>query len=223
LIAGATPPPLPVGRVVARHAAVQGAWRVHDRTLLPSLADTSLLFINGDYTELAPIEKPVLTLIPPAMFGPPEKVWANKVETTIPGVVLTEHGKGRIVYVPWDVGGLYHRHSSPGHAGLMSDLVDNLLAAGRQLKSDAHPLVEITLMRQPARGRTLVHLVNLSGHSDTAYFAPIEMRDITIRLAEGVRRARAVAANRVLDVTRDGRYSRFTLPVLQAYEVIVLE
>lgn len=61
------------------------------------------------------------------MFGPPEKVWTDKVETVIPGVVLAEYGKGRMAYVPWDVGGLYYRHGSPGHAGLMSDLIDHLL------------------------------------------------------------------------------------------------
>jgi hypothetical protein len=196
---------------------------VQDRTLLPSLADTNLLFLDGEFTELAAIEKPALTLIPPAMFGHPEKVWADKVETTIPGLVVTDHGKGRIAYVPWDVGGLYYRHSSPGHAGLMVDLVDHLLPNGRQLKSDAHPLVEITLMRQPARNRTLVHVVNLSGHSDTAYFAPIEMREITLQVSDQVSRARAVALDQDLPVTRDGRYWRFTLPILKAYDVIVLE
>jgi hypothetical protein len=223
LIAGSTPPNLPVGRVVGKRAATQGAWRIHDRALLPSLANTNLLFIDGEFTELAPLETPLLTLIPPAMFGPPEKVWADKVETTIPGLALADHEKGKIAYVPWDVGGLYYRHSSPGHAGLMADLVDHLLSGGRQLRSDAHPLVEITLMRQPARNRTLVHLVNLSGHSDTAYFTPIEMRDITVHVAQEIQRARAVALDRPLDVTRDGRYWRFTLPSLKAYELIVLE
>ncbi len=59
--------------------------------------------------------------------------------------------------------------------GLMADVIDQLLSSGRQLRTTAHPLVEITLMKQPARNRTLVHFVNLSGHSDTAYFAPIEI------------------------------------------------
>jgi hypothetical protein len=78
-------------------------------------------------------------------------------------------------------------------------------------------------MRQPARNRTLVHLVNMSGHSDTAYFPPVDMRDITIRVAQPVRRARAVALDRELTVTRDGAYSVFTVPALKAYDVIVLE
>ena len=38
--------------------------------------------------------------------------------------------------------------------------------------SNAHPLVEITVMEHARHDRTLVHLADLSGHSDTAYFRP---------------------------------------------------
>ena len=193
LVAGTAPPAtLPIGRVV-RTSKTQGYWRIHDRTRLPSLAATDLLFVDGDYVELAPVDPPVLTLIPTAMFGPPEKVWSDKTETTVPGLVVAPHGKGRAAYIPWDVGGLYYRHSSPAHAALMTDVIDQLLPAGRQLRTSAHPLVELTLMTQPARGRTLVHLVNGSGHHDTAYFAPIAMRDIRVELPGVVSRVRAVA------------------------------
>jgi hypothetical protein len=40
----------------------------------------------------------------------------------------------------WDIGGLYCRHSSEAHSRLLSDLIDAMLPAGRQLRSDAHPL-----------------------------------------------------------------------------------
>jgi hypothetical protein len=210
---------LPIGRVVGT-AKTQGYWRIHDRTRLPSLAATDLLFVDGDYVELAPIAAPLLTLIPTAMFGPPEKVWSDKTETTIPGLVIAPHGSGRAAYVPWDIGGLYYRHSSPAHAALLTDVIDQLLPAGRQLRTSAHPLVELTLMAQPARGRTLLHLVNGSGHHDTAYFAPIAMRDIRIELPGLVRRVRAVALGRELPVTTRDGWSRVTLTGLDAYEVL---
>jgi hypothetical protein len=223
LVAGATPPALPVGKVVGARPPTRGSWRVHDHALLPSLRDTRLIFLDGEYVELAPLDKPLLTLVPPAMFGPPEKVWVDKVETDVPGLVIADHGRGRMAYVPWDVGALYYRHSSPGHSGLMADLVDHLLPEGRQLKTNAHPLVEITVMAQPAHGRTLVHFVNLTGHSDTAYFAPVEVRDVAVELAGQFRRATAARLARALPVTPAGRYRRFTLPSLGAYEVVVLQ
>ena len=78
-------------------------------------------------------------------------------------------------------------------------------------------------MDQPARRRTLVHLVNGSGHHDTAYFPPIEMRDIRIELPRTVSRAHAVALGRNLPVSTSAGASSFTLPTLNAYEVVVLE
>jgi hypothetical protein len=154
------------------------------------------------------------------MFGPPEKVWSDKVETTVPGLVVADHGTGRVAYVPWDVGGLYYRHSAPAHAALMTDLVDRLLPHGRQLRTSAHPLVEITLMTQPAHGRTLVHLVNGTGHHDTAYFAPVPMRDLRMELPGAITRVRAVGLGVDLPVTKVGGYAVVTLPSLDAYEVL---
>jgi Hypothetical glycosyl hydrolase 6 len=222
LVAGTTPPPVPVGTVVGRKST-QGYWRIHDRTGLSSLEHTDLIFLDGEYLEIAPLARPILTLIPTAMFGPPEKVWSDKVETTVPGLVFANHGKGQAAYIPWDIGSLYYRHSSEPHRGLIADLIDRLLPAGRQLTTNAHPLVEMTVMDQPDRGRTLIHLVNGTGHHDTAYFPPLEIRDIRIDLARDIRSARAVALDQKLLVTVNGRVRSFTVPRLQGYEVIVVE
>jgi hypothetical protein len=223
LLAGTSPPSLPIGKVVGVRPRTQGYWRIQDRAAFPSLNDTDLIFLDGPFVELAPLDRPLLTLIPPAMFGPPEKVWSDKVETTIPGIVITDIDKGRLAYVPWDVGGLYYRNSSPAHAGLIADLIDRLLPSGRQLKTNAHPLIEITVMDQPARKRTLVHFVNGTGHSDTAYFPPVELRDIQVEFARPLRSATATALKRTLPVSSAGAYSRFTLPSLKEYEVVVVE
>ena len=51
-------------------------------------------------------------------------------------------------------------------------------------------------MEQPSRRRSLIHLVNGTGHHDTAYFPPLEIRDIRIDLPRDVRRVRAVALDR---------------------------
>ena len=164
--------------------------------------------------ELAPLEPPLLTLIPTAMFGPPEKVWSDKVETTVPGLVFTDHGKGRA--------GLHSRGTSAASTTVTAQRrtrpasrmsIDQLLPAGRQLKTDAHPLVELTVMDQPTRSRTLVHLVNGTGHHDTAYFPPLEMRDIRIELARDVRRARMPSPSiAICRSTSNGQLRSFTVP-----------
>ena len=60
LVAGTAPPSVPVGRVVGLRPATQGYWRVHDHALLPSLTNTELVFIDGPYLELAPLDRPGL-------------------------------------------------------------------------------------------------------------------------------------------------------------------
>jgi len=81
----------------------------------------------------------------------------------------------------------------------------------------------MTLMEQPSRGRSLIHLVNGTGHHDTSYFPPLEIRDIRIDLPRDVRRVRAVALDRELPIERNGRRRSFTVPLLHAYEVIIVE
>ncbi|MCW5977591.1 MAG: hypothetical protein KIT09_05920 [Bryobacteraceae bacterium] len=216
-------PPFGAPAPVKRWENVSGYFRVRDRSLFPSLKETDVVFLYGDYAEPPPQPKPALTLIPPAMFGPPEKVWADKVETDKPGLLIQDLGKGKIAYLPWDAAGLYYRYSSHAHSALLSDLIDHLLPSGRQLTTNAHPLVEITVMRQPKRNRTLVHFVNLSGHSQTAYFDPVPMRGIEVELAADFRRARLARDGRALPVKREGRAGTFTLLELGGYEVVELE
>jgi hypothetical protein len=224
LIAGTSEPGSPWGKSVRRWTdTVSSYFRVQDHTMFPSLKDTQLLFLSGDYLEMEPVEKPLLTLIPPSRFGPAEKTWGDKVETTKPGLLLTDYGQGKAAYVPWNVGALYYRNSSPGHAGLVTDLIDYLLPNGRQLKTNAHPLVETVLMNQPKRSRTIVHLINLTGHSDTGYFPPVEMRGITVEVEGKFQRARSAKSNASLPVSVDGKYTKVTLPQLEAYDAVVFE
>jgi hypothetical protein len=222
LAAGTALPGIDVGKLARRWTATRSAYfRVRDRAMFPSLADTNLIFVDGEFLEFEPHAKPLLTFIPPSMYGPPEKVHVDWRDTDKPGVIVKHHGKGRIAYVPWDVGALYYRLSSPGHAGLVADLVDHLLGA-RQLTTNAHPLVEITVMRQPARGRTLVHFVNVSGHSSTGYFDPLPMREIEVRIRGEFREARSAELGRALTVAAEGDYRRFVLPSLADYDVVAL-
>lgn len=222
LVAGLTPP-FGIDGPVKRWEGVRGYFRIRDHALFPSLRQTNLLFLYGDYLEFAPEARPLLTLIPPSMFGPPEKVFTDKVETDKPGLILGEIGQGRLAYLPWDVGALYYRYSSHHHAGLVADLIDHLVDGQRQLRTSAHPLIEITVMRQPRRNRTLVHFVNLTGHSQTGWFDPVPVRDVRVRLAGSFEAARWVRGARELPLRHESGAGEFTLPEVSGYEVVVLE
>ncbi len=223
LIAGARTPALEgLPKPVRRWTDTRSAYfRIRDHALFPSLKETDVVFVDGEYLETEGASP--LTLIPPARFGPPEKVWTDKVETGKPGLLMADSGAGRIAWVPWHVGALYYRHSSPPHAALIGDIIDRLLPAGRQFTTNAHPLVEITVMRQRAHARTLVHFVNLSGHSQTAWFEPVEMRGIQAEVSGKFKNASVAGTGERLNLsTRQGK-TTFTLPKLNAYEAVILQ
>ncbi|HEV2274656.1 MAG TPA: hypothetical protein VGR96_10845 [Acidobacteriaceae bacterium] len=221
IVASATEPSFEIAPSVRLWKDPDGAYfRIRKKAMFPSLKETDVVFMYGDYLQVSAEGESPLTFIPPSMYGPPEFVHVDWKDTPDPGLVLKSIGIGKVAWFPWDIGGLYYRHSSQAHSGLMSDLIDNLLPSGRQLKTNAHPLVEITFMRQ--NGRRLVQLINLSGHSDTAYFDPVRMTGIQVMVKGRFQSARAVRSGQNLAVREENGYSGFTLPGLEEYELIDL-
>lgn len=219
IVASSAAPPFEMGKVVKLWKDPDGAYfRIRDKSLFPSLKNTDVTFLYGDYLEVQATGP--LTFIPPSMYGPPELVHVDWKDTDAPGLILKPVGKGTVAWFPWNLGALYYLHSSEAHAGLMRDLIDHLLPHGRQLKTNAHPLVEITLMNQG--DRNFVHLVNISGHSQTAYFSAVPMSNIAVQVKGAFRSARAIRAGKDLPVTRAGDYAAFTVPSLLDYELVEL-
>jgi hypothetical protein len=212
-------PDFAIAPVVRSFNDLKGYLRVRDHAAFPSLKDTDLLMLNGPFTEIEGPGIPSLTLVPPSMIGPPEFVHVDMKDTNTPGLVFAQIGKGSAAWIPWDIGSLYYRESLPAHAGLFRDVLDRL-NPNRQLRTNAHPLVEMTLMKQD--GRTLLHLINLSGHSQTGYYPPVPMRDIRVQIAGEFRTARATRGGADLAVQFDGSYSALSLPTLSDYELVVL-
>jgi hypothetical protein len=221
LVANARPPDFEGPRVVKRWDDLQGHLRVRDRGRLPSLRSTNVLMIDGPFAELEPVAKPALTMVPPSMYGPPEFVHIDATDTDVPGLVTMERGKGRMAWIPWDAGALYYRHSLTGHRLLLRDVVRELLGDRTQVVTNAHPLVEVTWMKQGTR--RLLHMINVSGHSSTAYFEPVEMRNLRFSVLGTYSGARALRSAEAPSVTRRNGRSEFVVSQLKDYEVVILE
>lgn len=220
LIASANPPEFAVAPVVKTIPDVRGYVRVRDHAAFPSLKDTDLLMLNGAFTEVRDTNKALLTLVPPSMFGPPEFIHIDMKDTDTTALVFKPMGKGMVAWIPWNLGGMYYRHSLNAHAGMFSDVLSKLNLP-RQIKTNAHPLVELSLMKQD--GRTLLHLINLSGHSQTGYFAPVSMRDLQFQLAGNFQSAKTVRNPGALSLRRNNGSVEFTVAQLHDYELVVLE
>jgi hypothetical protein len=212
----------PVVKLWKRTETLAAYWRVRDRELLPSLKDTSLLLFYSDYLELEPRGEPALTLIPPSIVSPMELTGTDMMDSDKPGIHLSDYGEGKLAYIPWDLGDIYYRSSPEYHLGIVGDLVDHLMPAGRQLVTNAHPMVEMTLQQQKKHGRTNLHFINLTGYSQSAVHPAIPMSNIQVDVAGDFKTARMVSTGRNLPLRKQGRYVSFTLPNLDAYEVVAL-
>jgi Hypothetical glycosyl hydrolase 6 len=221
IVASATAPEFEVASPVKLWESPDGAYfRIRNKAMFPSLKETDVVFMYGNYLQVQTEGGSPITFIPPSMYGPPEFVHIDWKDTDDPGLVIKDMGKGKVAWLPWDIGGLYYRQSSEAHSRLLSDLVDTMLPEGRQLKSNAHPLVEITFMRQ--NGRHLMHFINLSGHFDTAYFNPVPMKNIEVRVKGNFHSARALRSGQTIAIASHAGYAEFTLPSLEEYELLDL-
>lgn len=225
LASGATRPDLqlpPVVKLWNRKETLAAYWRVQDHALLPSLRDADLMFFYSEYLELEPRGLSALTLVPPTKVNPMEMVGEGLKDTNKPGLHLADYGEGKLAYIPWDLGDLHYRTSAAHHTALFNDIVDHLLPEGRQLHTNAHPMVQLTLQQQAEENRTLVHFVNLSGAAQVAYHRAIPMTGIEVDVRGTFSSAQMASTRRDLPIRRSGDYTTFTLPQLDTYDVVIL-
>ena len=155
-------------------------FKLDDKTGFDRFVDTDLIFIDGPYVyaQYAEGSQRRLKLIPPHNFGPPERCYYELV-TDQPGLVVHPFGRGRGIYIPWEPGTLFHRQGYTNTIDFAADVLAGqagLAPAGGNLS----PMVEVTWLEQAETGKRLLHLVNLSGHFGTSFYAPLPMRNLVV-------------------------------------------
>jgi len=193
---------------------------------LPVPGDMRLLMLDKTYYVATP--KPgaetLLTLLPPQRFGPPELCFPD-FESEMPGAITGKHGKGKAIYVPWHADVLYYRDSLPHTRTFLTNLVVRNIAPA-PARIEGRGSLELTVQRQPATGKTLVHVINYGGQRNNLY----EDAPAVHGLRLGVRNVSGSAAALVAGTTlppesskpdADG-YLWYALPPVEAFEAISL-
>jgi len=148
----------------------------------PRLSETDLIYMDGPYiyAKYGAKSEEHFRLIPPHNFGPPERCY-YEVVVDRPAYTVTEHGKGRAIYVPWLPGELFHRQGHVNTANFMADLIQQV-AGVEPVGGNAPEQVEVTVLENKA-GFRLVHLVNTSGHFGTSFYEPVTMHDLEVTVS----------------------------------------
>lgn len=208
-------------RLKDRRDMVGSYLLIQDKNLFKSFADVDLMALNGELI-CVQIEDPDATVYagfpttPLVKNNTPEfAYWEGTGEEK--GLVITRYGKGRVVYLPWSIGKLYHLQGVPEYSLAVADLID-FLNGDREVRTNAPASVEASL----ARGEKglLLHLLNATGLQSKPQTEVIPLYDITLSVKTEQNRARSLVADKELECERDGQRLTFSLPKLNVYEVI---
>jgi hypothetical protein len=205
--------PAPVGD---RHPVLRG----FDETDILAFGG-SLSPLRVDSTALVP-----LTLVPAFPTYPPETSWMRVPRTDVPGLILSEHGAARVAFMPADIDRRYAREHLPDHATLIANLVRWTAGQSMPLDVEGTGLVDCHLYEQ--RGRTILHLVNLT--SEATWRAPVDelirVGPFKVSVRHAPQAARPVARLLVAGIDRpvsiQGGRAVFTIESIVDHEVAVI-
>jgi len=146
--------------------------------------------------------------------------------TDIPGLVLSQHGRARVAYLPADLDRQYARQLLPDHAALLANIVRWAAEGSLPLEVEGTGLIDCHLYRQ--EGRLILHLVNLT--SEATWRAPlhelIRVGHLTVklRLPPGMRQptARLLVSEAARPVAVQDGMAVIEIPSILDHELLVL-
>ncbi|MEM6910693.1 MAG: beta-galactosidase [Verrucomicrobiota bacterium] len=203
-------------------------WRVSDPEFFPQLGEvTELLGIESEYLEVTEpgTFQAHLPMVPPAYHSTTEITHLNRQDGTQPGLLLQTNDQGKkTIWLPWEPGTIYHLRGNDSLRLLFDDLFHHLLDGQPQIKTEAHPLVEMSFMEQADHGRDLVHLVNLTNQLHGAGGQLLEMDAFEMQVRGSYARAYLASdPSQELPLSTTEGYTAFTVPSLGQYNIVVLE
>ncbi|MBI5095082.1 MAG: beta-galactosidase trimerization domain-containing protein [Candidatus Hydrogenedentes bacterium] len=144
-----------------------------------------------------------------------------------PVVTANGFGRGRSAYIAFDIGRFFELHGDTHIGKLIVETVDALLPS-RQVTVTAPRTVEVTVWRQEALNRTIIHLANRT----VAWTLPTDARqiaeilpvhDIELCLEAPGAAVRVSGRDVAVEVCEQGLRLALRVPRLEAYGAVVIE
>ena len=198
--------------------------------LLAGLEDAERIVAGVHRLPVEPTEdldlNPV-TLVPSYPDLPMEEVYPREEDSGHPEVYLRKVGKGRVVYIPWDLARTYWELLFGDHGLLLAGAVAWATDQRPPARVSGAGMVDVAVWEQ-ARSRT-VHMVNLNNpltmRGKYRELIPCGPQEVELELPSGssVRRVRLLSSGSEADFqVRDGAV-RLTVPGFEAHEVVAVD
>jgi hypothetical protein len=175
---------------------------------------------------IAPVDSPVLTVVPGFVAYPPELSYPLQPRTNEPAMVLRQNGRSRLIYFPGDIERTMWRSGHTDLARLLQNSIRWIAGANPPVTIVGPGVIE-TFAWETQAGFA-VHVLNYTNPAMhrgwIRKFYPIGAQKVTMSLPPGrsVNRVELLrAGTRVPFVGGNGRIE-FTIPGVQDYEVAAL-
>jgi hypothetical protein len=156
-----------------------------------------------------------------------EAVFPPPVTTHNPGVILREHGRGRVVYFPGDIDRTFWEVLDVDHAKLLRNAVLWATNETAPVTVEGQGVLDISIWGQ--KNSLTVHLVNLTNpmmmKGPVREVIPIASQHVRIRIVDGSRVARAklLVAGKQIPFTKENGLIAVDVPSIAVHEVIALD
>jgi type 1 glutamine amidotransferase len=130
-----------------------------------------------------------LTLVPSYPDLPMEEVYARVPHTDIPGVYVRQHGKGRVVYFPFDLDRTFWEFLVRDHSLLLRNAALWAHAGEQPMSVAGKGMIDVSVWEQ--KGSLTAHMVNLTNpmtmKGPVRELIPSQPQKIRVRIPAGKR------------------------------------
>lgn len=188
--------------------------------------DFDLMMMYGNFLKckVLPNAKGYLGLVPATRFGPPEKAYYSDSDVTnVPGMISNDYGKGKSVFIPWQIGSQYGFKGHYAHKALFVAALKNLLRIERSIITDASPLIEMTRLSNRNGAFEWIGMLNHSGQIGASILEPVAIHNTTIRFKplKPVKEIKLLKSGTALKFKRTNEWVELTIPKLNDYEIVL--
>lgn len=200
----------------------------NDKAVLGSkqFEDFDLMMMYSDFLKckVKNTAKGYLSLLPGTMFGPPEKSYYTESQLTdFPGVITNNYGKGKSVFIPWQIGRQYNFKGHYAHKTLFVSTLRNLLKVESSMETNASPLIEMTRLSNRNGAFEWIGMLNHSGQISASLQEPVTVHNTTLRFKplKPVRELKLLRSNSSLNFKQTNGWVECTIPKVADFEMLL--
>jgi hypothetical protein len=194
--------------------------------VLAGFANTGWLPGSDYYVPLAPVENPVLTVVPGFPAYPPELAYPPTPQTSTPAVVLREQGPSRLAYIAGDIERSLWVSGDVDLSRLLQNTIRWITRDEQPVTVNGEGLVECFAYETgPGFALHILNYTNPNTHRGLIReFYPIGAQQVSFAVPRErtVRRVQLLKSGADVRFHRAGNRIEFTIPSVIEYEVAAL-